>query len=202
MHRPEIDLTVADETTSPSRSAVPAILETDARRDVLARLVDGLGAREPFVVVTGEAGTGKTTVVRDAAAAWGASARVAFVANAAMSRSELVEQLARRFGAEPAADATKPQLLELFERSIAAICEQGQVPVIVVDDAHDLDVELLGELRLLVNAAIDAGRRLEVILIGSPGRRVRSNASSGSCAWCTVSGSSACVKNARYQGSP
>jgi general secretion pathway protein A len=143
----------------------PPVLETDARREAFARLIDGLGAREPFVVVTGEAGTGKTLLVRDAAQAWGARAMVAFVANAAMSRNELVEQIARRFGAEPAAGSTKPQLLEMFERCVAEVAGRGQIPVIVIDDAHDLGPDLLGELRLLVNASVDAGRPLEVVLV-------------------------------------
>jgi type II secretory pathway predicted ATPase ExeA len=142
------------------------VLETECVALALERLANGLGAREPFQLVTGEPGTGKTTLLRAAIARWGANATVAFVANPAMNRIELLEEIVRRFGVEPAAGATKPQLLANLETAIADAKAHGCVPVIVIDDAHEASPELLGELRLLVNASAQAGGPLEIVLAG------------------------------------
>lgn len=153
---------------TPSPAPAPHILETDSVRDALERLGDGLGTREPFLIVTGEAGTGKTTLVRAAIERWGGRATVAFVADPAMSRTELLEEIVRRFGGEPPAGASKPQLIASLEATIAAAKESGRVPVVVIDDAHEIPAELLGELRLLGNVSAQAGGPLEILLAGLP----------------------------------
>jgi general secretion pathway protein A len=147
--------------------------ETDSRREALARLNQGLGASACFQLLTGETGTGKTMLVRHAIARWGDAAAVAFVTNPALTRTELVEEIVRRFGAEPAANASKPQLLAGFERALAENAARGRAAAIVIDDAHDLAPDLLGELRLLSNTAEQAGVPLAVILVGLPDLEAR-----------------------------
>lgn len=154
--------------TSAAAPAHGRLLETDARREALARLTEGLGLRAPFLLVTGEPGVGKTALMRDAITRWGEHAAVAFVANAAMTRTEFVEHVLRRFGVDPPADASKPQLLDRVEKFVAEAEGRGQVPVIVIDDAHELPDELLGELRLLANASVLTNRPLEIALVGLP----------------------------------
>lgn len=144
------------------------MLETEFVRDALERLCEGLGARAPFLLVTGEAGTGKTTLVRAAIERWGERATVAWVADPAMSRNELLEEIVRRFGAEPPAGASKPQLIATLEEAIAAAKAQNRVPVVVIDDAHEIPADLLGELRLLGNVSAQAGGPLEIVLAGLP----------------------------------
>jgi general secretion pathway protein A len=136
------------------------ILPTDAYRGALKRLGDGLGDREPFLLVTGEPGTGKTTLVLEAVSQWDTRVAAAFVSNPALTRTELLEEIARRFGAEPPADATKPLLLARLERAFAELAEGDRIPVIVVEDAHLLAAELLEELRLLTTTQARARRRL------------------------------------------
>lgn len=144
------------------------LLETEFVADALAKLSDGLGAREPFLLVTGDPGTGKTTLVRAAITRWGAAATVAFVADPAMSRNELLEEIVRRFGGTPPAGATKPQLIAALEAAVADAKVHGCVPVVVIDDAHELSAELLAELRLLANVSAQAGGPLEFLLAGLP----------------------------------
>ena len=141
---------------------------TEPHREALARLREGLGTRETFLLVTGDPGTGKTELVHQAIAAWGSRAAVAFIANPSLTGTELVEEIVRRFGAEPPSGVTKPQLLASLERVLAEVAERGQVAVLVVDDAHALASEQLDELRLLANAETQNHRRFEIVLVGLP----------------------------------
>jgi len=159
---------VSKDKLSAHSKAGDRVLETEAVLDALTRMTDALGAREPFLLVTGESGTGKTTLVRAVIERWGAKADVAFVADPAMTRTELLEEIVRRFGTDPPAGASKPQLLGCLETAIADAKAEKRVPVIVIDDAHQVSPELLGELRLLTNVSEQAGGPLEIMLVGLP----------------------------------
>jgi type II secretory pathway predicted ATPase ExeA/cell division protein FtsN len=153
---------------SSNHPASGPLFETDSRRGGLTRLTDGLGARGAFLVVSGDAGTGKTLLAREAISRWGAHAAVAHVVNTAMTRAEFLEEILRCFRLDPPASATKPQLLDRLQRHIAECEGHDRVPVIVIDDAHEIRDELLGELRLLTNAAALAHQPLEIMLVGLP----------------------------------
>lgn len=143
-----------------------SFLETLGVGEALRRLDDGLGAREPFLLVTGDPGIGKTALANRAIGRWGSRVTSAMLALPLHGGVELLEEILRGFGVEPGDDASRAKLMAGFERSLAEIAARGQVAVIVVDDAQQMSHELLEELRLLVCAAQQAGSPLEVLLIG------------------------------------
>src|SRR2546421_5617603 len=67
-------------------------------QEALAHLRYGIENREPFVLITGEVGTGKTTAIYDALSEWGSRAIVALITNSALTRQELLEEICLRFG--------------------------------------------------------------------------------------------------------
>ena len=69
-------------------------------QEARAHLRYGIENREPFVLITGEVGTGKTTALYDALAEWGAQVSVALITNSALTRQELLEEICLRFGIE------------------------------------------------------------------------------------------------------
>jgi type II secretory pathway predicted ATPase ExeA len=150
-----------------------SFLESPGVGEALRRLDDGLGAREPFLLVTGSPGTGKTALAYEAVARWGSRVTVAFLAYPALTSGEFLEEIIRRFGGEPPNGASRSKLVACVEWALGEITSRGQVAMLVVDDAHDLPVELLEELRLLVNAAQQVRRPLEVLLLGLPALEAR-----------------------------
>ena len=145
-----------------------SFLETLGAAEALRRLDDGLGAREPFLLVTGEPGMGKSALANRAIARWGSRVNAAYLAFPVSTGAELMEEILRRWGAACPDGASRSKLFAGIEGALTEIVNRGQVAMIVVDDAHHLSRELLEELRLLVNAAQQARRPLEVLLAGLP----------------------------------
>jgi MSHA biogenesis protein MshM len=145
-----------------------SFLETVGAGEALRCLETGVGAREPFLLLTGESGTGKTTLVHETIARWGARVRVAHLAYPTLAEKELLEAIVLRFGGEPADGAGRPRLMMCLERCVAEIARDGHIALIVVDQAHRWPAPSLDELFLIVNAIHHAQLPLEVLLVGSP----------------------------------
>ena len=150
-----------------------AAAETHSRHAALERLGDGLGARHPFLLVTGEPGVGKTSLIGELTSRWGERAIVAIVESGAGSPTELIERILRGFGIEPPVNVARPQLLDRLERHIAEAEGSGQVPVIVIDDAHALSDDVLAELWAPAKLALMTQRPLEIVLLGHPALETR-----------------------------
>jgi len=137
-------------------------------QEALAHLRYGIQNREPFVLITGEVGTGKTTAVYDALAEWGSRALVALITNSALTRSELLEEICLRFGVAVTTPMSKPQALVELQRQLTAVRERGELAILLVDEAQNLDRELLEEIRLLSNLEVSGEYLLQIFLVGQP----------------------------------
>ncbi|MBI5169597.1 MAG: AAA family ATPase [Candidatus Eisenbacteria bacterium] len=137
-------------------------------QEARAHLRYGIENREPFVLITGEVGTGKTTALYDALAEWGSQVTVALITNSALSRQELLEEICLRFGLTPAPGLSKPQMLAALERHLSAVRNRGEHAVLLLDESQNLPVELLEEIRLLSNTEIQGEKLLQIFLVGQP----------------------------------
>ncbi len=137
-------------------------------QEALAHLRYGIQNREPFVLITGEVGTGKTTAVYDALAEWGSRAMVALITNSALTRSELLEEICLRFGVAVNAPLSKPHALVELQKQLSAVRERGELAILLVDEAQNLDRELLEEIRLLSNLEVNGEYLLQIFLVGQP----------------------------------
>lgn len=141
---------------------------TPRHREALGMLQYGLAARKGIIVLTGEAGTGKTTMVTVALAQLGVGHLVAYVNNPTLSRAEFVELMTARLGLPPEVAASKVKFLAAVEALLAERAAHGQVTAIVIDEAHSLPHELLEEIRLLANIERPDQKLLTVVLVGQP----------------------------------
>ena len=148
----------------------PKYLCLSARHsEALSNLRYGITGRRGVTVLIGEAGTGKTTLVRAALASKElATSQCIYLNNPALTRAEFIEFLARAFGLSDRAASSKTALLFELERLLVDRCAQGVVSALVVDEAQALPVELLEEVRLLANIETATEKLLPVVLAGQP----------------------------------
>lgn len=150
---------------------------TRQHTEALTHLQYGLTGRPGVTVLIGEAGTGKSTLVRKALGAISRESvpnRIVELSNPTLTRAEFYEYLAHGFGFSPDASASKPKFL--FELEEALKTERGVV-ALVVDEAQSLPDDLLEEIRLLTNLQTPSGRALTMMLVGQPELGARLNES-------------------------
>ena len=142
---------------------------TDGHREALSSLQYGITRRRGVTLLIGEAGTGKTTIVRAALeAVAGPSTHLVYLSNPALSRAEFYEFLAARFGFESHAGQSKARFLLDLERTVLARHAAGGVTALIIDEAQSLPHELIEEVRLLANVETATEKLLPVVLAGQP----------------------------------
>ncbi len=145
----------------------PSFLFLTARhREALASLLFAVTGRKGFLVLTGEAGTGKTTLIRKMLQSIPSTcARFSVVVNPALNPDEFLEYVLMDFGVADV-PASKALRLSLFQKLLLQTHEAGKTSVLVVDEAHLLTSELLEEIRLLSNFETPEQKLLQIILAG------------------------------------
>lgn len=142
---------------------------TPRHREALSNLYFGIASGKGVTVLIGEAGTGKTTLLRTVLEAQPQSdALCVHINNPTLTRAEFVELLARGFGLSESAQSSKATLLVELERVLEGRRAAGVVSVVVIDEAQSLPHELLEEVRLLANLETTEHKLLSVVLAGQP----------------------------------
>jgi len=142
---------------------------SERHREALAHLTYGLGETGGFVLLTGEVGTGKTTVSRCLLSQLPENTQAAFILNPTLSSQELLATLCdelkiryRKTG------ATLKTLTDKIQQKLIKNHEAGLNTVLIIDEAQHLKAEVLEQLRLLTNLETNTKKLLQVILIGQP----------------------------------
>lgn len=145
------------------------LLLTSRHSEALSNLEYGVTGRKGITVLLGEAGTGKTTVIRTALQRWEtAGHKVAYVNNPTLSRDEFVERLSQAFDLEPTAAASKARMLSALTELVMQRHAAGQITGLLIDEAQSLPNELLEEIRLLANIETSEEKVFPVVLAGQP----------------------------------
>ena len=136
--------------------------------EALANLIYGVRSRKGFIVLSGEVGTGKTTMLeclRD----YLDSQRVefAFIFNSRLTPEQFFEMMAYDFDLQ-CNRKSKTEVLFALNSLLIQQAERGRTCVLIVDEAHNLDWDVLEEIRLLGNLENRQGKLLQIILAGQP----------------------------------
>ncbi|WP_299796278.1 ExeA family protein [uncultured Shewanella sp.] len=141
---------------------------SDRHREALAHLTYGLGETGGFVLLTGEVGTGKTTVSRCLLNQLPENTDTAFILNPSLTELELLATLCDELAIEYEKEPSLKRLTDLLSNFLLANHEKGRNTVLIIDEAQHLRAEVLEQLRLLTNLETDTKKLLQVILIGQP----------------------------------
>jgi general secretion pathway protein A len=148
----------------------PRYLFMSARhRDALAHLLYGVGAGGGFILLTGEVGTGKTTINRALLEQLPDATDVAIILNPALDALELLASVCDELGVDY--DPQGITLKGLTDRLHAFLLDnhtRGRKTVLLIDEAQHLDVEVLEQIRLLTNLETHHEKLLQIVLIGQP----------------------------------
>jgi len=143
-------------------------------REALAQLVYGTQERKGFIVLTGKVGTGKTTLLHALRQRLGGQSAFAFVVNSTLRFDELLEYVLEDLGISKPAGSRAQRLIALntylIERERA-----GQNTVLVVDEAQNLEVATLEQIRLLSNFETPTSKLLQILLAGQPELKTKLN---------------------------
>jgi len=141
---------------------------SDRHREALAHLLYGVGTGGGFVLLTGEVGTGKTTISRHLMAQMGDDTDIALILN---PRLEPIELLANVCDELEIGYSDNPTLKELNDKLSAKLVEnhqQGRHTLLMIDEAQHLSFDVLEQIRLLTNLETNTRKLLQIILIGQP----------------------------------
>jgi type II secretory pathway predicted ATPase ExeA len=142
---------------------------SSGHREALSNLQYGMEVTNGITLLIGEAGTGKTTLIRAALEQQrGANFQGLYLSNPTLTRSEFYEFLTAGFGLSRAAATSKTIFLRELEPYLLGRLQAGQRNALIVDEAQSLPHELLEEIRLLANLETQTTKLLSVILTGQP----------------------------------
>ena len=143
------------------------LFQSSRHREALAQLLYGVRERKGFIVLTGEIGTGKTTLLRTLLERLDQNTSVAYVHNTALSIEGLLEYVLQDWGVKSTATTQAQRLFELNEFLIEQH-RTGLSPVLVIDEAHNLSVSALEAVRMLSNFETNSQKLMQILLVGQP----------------------------------
>jgi general secretion pathway protein A len=136
--------------------------------EVYAHLIYGIESRAGFIEVTGEVGTGKTTILRTLLSHLDEEKyRVAFIFNPKLTAFELLRNINREFGV--ADDGlSNPDLIRSLNEFLLTENRAERTPILVIDEAQNLSGEVLEQIRLLSNLETEDDKLIQIVLVGQP----------------------------------
>ncbi len=142
---------------------------TAKHREALSNIEYGIAGRKGITLLIGEAGTGKTTLIRAALdAVRRPDGRCVYLSNPTLTRDEFYEFLAAGFGLSEEAAGSKAKFLLELDHTVAARHAAGGYTALIIDEAQSLPLELMEEVRLLANLETATDKLLPVVIAGQP----------------------------------
>ncbi len=147
----------------------PRYLYMSARHtDALAHLLYGISESGGFIQLTGEVGTGKTTLIRSVLEQLPAKADIALILSPQLTTLEFLETIVQELHSPAPTERTVKAQIDALNVTLMSAHADGRRVVLIVDEAQTLSPELLEQVRLLTNLETSKQKLLQIILIGQP----------------------------------
>ncbi|MDX2494715.1 MAG: AAA family ATPase [Desulfuromusa sp.] len=141
---------------------------SESHQEALAHLLFGLQTEGGFVLLTGEVGTGKTTLCKCMFQQAPPEIIFAFIINPKITALDLLETVCDELSIQKNEQASKKNMIDSINRHLLQVDEQGKKTVIVIDEAQNLTADVLEQLRLLTNLETSRHKLLQIVLLGQP----------------------------------
>lgn len=141
---------------------------SEKHREALAHLIYGVGDQGGFVLLTGEVGTGKTTICRCLLQQIPDKADIAFIINPKQSVNQLLQSIFNDLHIPVAKGATSKELIDQFNHYLLDAHSRGRNTILIIDEAQNLTPDVLEQLRLLTNLETNEKKLLQLVLLGQP----------------------------------
>ncbi|WP_342632400.1 AAA family ATPase [Marinobacter alkaliphilus] len=141
---------------------------SDRHKEALAHLMYGVQGQGGFIVITGEVGTGKTTVCRCFIENVPEHVDIALILNPRLSARELLSSICDELEIDHAPEATIKQLVDGINQDLLKAHAAGRHKVLIIDEAQNLSADVLEQLRLLTNLETAEKKLLQIVLLGQP----------------------------------
>ena len=138
---------------------------SEVHREAIEHLHYALIQKEGFVLLTGDVGIGKTTICRVLLEKYQKQYKVALVLNPMLSEEELLKYIVQDFGIISSGQ-TKKELIDDLNKFLLEQHALGRACILIIDEAQNLTVELLEQIRLLSNLETEKEKLIQIILIG------------------------------------
>jgi type II secretory pathway predicted ATPase ExeA len=135
--------------------------------DAIAHLRLGLQESSGFVCITGDVGTGKTTLLRAFLTDLGPEVATAYIFNPALTALELLQTINSELGL-PASSTSQKALIDALNAHLLSQREAGRRSIVVIDEAQNLSIDVLEQLRMLSNLETTTEKLLRIVLVGQP----------------------------------
>jgi general secretion pathway protein A len=141
----------------------------EKHREALAQLLYGVKEKKGFILITGEIGTGKTTLIHYLLAKLSGSnnTKAAFLFNPKLSVQDFLEYILKDWGIAIQGNS-KGDYLYILNQKLLSAYENGENYILIVDEAQGLNPTLLEEIRLLSNLETSKAKLLQIVLMGQP----------------------------------
>ena len=138
-----------------------------SHREAFAHLLYGVEQGEGFIEVIGQIGTGKTTLCRTLLDRIGSDVEIAFIFNPSPNETELLKSISREF-VLPTTGRNRSELIEELNSFLLEKKRHGRRVLLVIDEAQNLDPNVLEQVRLLSNLETEREKLVQIVLIGQP----------------------------------
>jgi len=140
---------------------------TESHQKALDSILYGVGERKGFISISGEAGTGKTTILHHLLDTLDVNVKAVFINQTQITPKQLLKEIIQKLCLSPKDQSKMSLIRQLHEYLVSALAQDGNL-AILIDEAQNLNLEVMEELRMLSNLETSNSKLIQIVFVGQP----------------------------------